>query len=125
MSTLQVYAIRLANEQTNPVRAHTLAGRGAHYHGPPGPHRVRRRRPEPHHPELLDGRLLVADGQAGRVSVWTGAGELEREIEVVLGFVSDFAVLPDGRLVFTGQGFGRSESALGVYEQHAGDQARQ
>ncbi len=67
------------------------------------------------YPDLLDGRLLVADGQGGRVSVWTDAGELEREIEVGIGFVSGFASLPDGRLVFTGLGFGRSESALGVY----------
>jgi len=67
------------------------------------------------HIDFLDGRLLVAGGQGGRVSVWTGGGELDREIEIRLGYVSDFAVLPDGRLVFTGQGFGRSESALGVY----------
>ncbi len=67
------------------------------------------------HIDFLDGRLLVAGGQGGRVSVWTGGGELDREIEIRLGYVSDFAALPDGRLVFTGQGFGRSESALGVY----------
>lgn len=67
------------------------------------------------YPDLLNGRLLVADGQGGRVSVWTDAGELEREIEVGIGHVSGFAALPNGRLVFTGLGFGRVESALGVY----------
>ncbi len=67
------------------------------------------------HPQLLDGQLYMADGQLGRVSVWTGGGELEREIDFRFGFVSDFAVLPDGRLVFAGLVFADSAAAMGVY----------
>ena len=67
------------------------------------------------HPQLLDGQLYMADGQLGRVSVWTGGGELEHEIDFRFGFVSDFAVLPDGRLVFAGLVFADSAAAMGVY----------
>ena len=66
-------------------------------------------------PQLLDGRLYMADGQLGRVTVWTGGGELEREIDFRFGFVSDFAVLPDGRMVFAGLGVADSAAAMGVY----------
>ena len=67
------------------------------------------------YPALADGRMLVADGALGRVSVWTENGELEREIQVEAGYVSDFALLPDGRLVFSGSGFGTPGAALGVF----------
>ena len=67
------------------------------------------------HPQLLDGQLFMADGQLGRVSVWTGGGELEREIDFRFGFVSDFAVLSHGRLMFAGLGFADSAAAMGVY----------
>ena len=66
-------------------------------------------------PVLADGRLFVADGALGRVSVWTEGGELEREIQFGAGFISDFALLPDGRLVFTGSGFGTPGAAMGVF----------
>ena len=66
-------------------------------------------------PQLRDGQLYMADGRLGRVSVWTGGGDLEREIDFRFGFVSDFAVLPDGRLVFAGLGFADSAAAMGVY----------
>ena len=72
---------------------------------------------EAREPQLMGGRLYVADGARGRVSVWTGGGELEREIDVRLGFVSGFAALSDGRLVFSGMGFGDPESALGVFAE--------
>ncbi len=67
------------------------------------------------YPALADGRMLVADGALGRVSVWTEDGELEREIQVEAGYVSDFALLPDGRLVFSGSGFGTPGAVLGVF----------
>lgn len=67
------------------------------------------------YPVVADERLFVADGALGRVSVWTESGELEREIQVGAGFISDFALLPDGRLVFTGSGFGTPGAAMGVF----------
>ncbi|MCY3678584.1 MAG: hypothetical protein F4Z31_06625 [Gemmatimonadetes bacterium] len=67
------------------------------------------------YPALADGRLFVADGALGRVSVWTESGELERDIQIGAGFISDFALLPDGRLVFTGIGFGTPGAAMGVF----------
>ena len=70
---------------------------------------------QPRYPQLSDGRLFVADGALGRVSVWTITGELDREIETRIAYISAFAAMSDGRLVFAGQGFGDSEAALGVY----------
>lgn len=70
---------------------------------------------QPRYPQLMGGHLFVADAGLGRVSVWTSAGDLDRQIETGIGYVSDFAVTPDGRLVFAGAGFGDSQSAMGVY----------
>lgn len=66
-------------------------------------------------PQFVDESLFVADGSLGKVSVWTESGELDREIDFRVGYVSDFAVLPDGRVVFSGVGFDGSGAVLGVF----------
>ena len=70
----------------------------------------------PRFPELLASHLYVADGDLRRVSVWTRAGVLDREIPVDAGFVSDFAILSDGRMALAGEGFGDAGETLAVFD---------
>ena len=66
-------------------------------------------------PQFVNGALFVADGSLGRVSVWTESGDLDREIDFRVGHGSDFAVLRDGRILFSGVGLGRSGAVLAVF----------
>ncbi|MDE2975115.1 MAG: hypothetical protein OXU64_10445 [Gemmatimonadota bacterium] len=70
----------------------------------------------PRFPELHADRLYVADGDLRRVSVWTRDGALDREIPLDAGFVSDFAILSDGRIALAGEGFGKAGETLAVFD---------
>ena len=67
---------------------------------------------------------MVADGGMARISIWNVDGTLQTSVNLGVGYVSDFAVLPDGRYLVAGDGLGDPGANLALFDSTGNALAR-